>query len=80
MKAVIDINCDLGEGFPYDEALMKLISSCNIACGGHYGTKDSISITIKLAQKYGVKIGAHPSYPDKVNFGRTVLDIDHNSL
>ncbi|NER16377.1 5-oxoprolinase subunit PxpA [Spongiivirga citrea] len=80
MKTVIDINCDLEEGFPYDEELMKLISSCNIACGGHYGTKDSIVKTIKLAQKYGVKIGAHPAYPDKANFGRTVLDIDNHSL
>lgn len=66
----IDINCDLGEGGKQDAQIMPLISSCNIACGGHSGTPQTISDTIRLAKKHHVAIGAHPSYPDKKNFGR----------
>lgn len=76
----IDINCDLGEGFPYDEAIMPYISSCNIACGGHYGTKKSTTETIRLALENDVKIGAHPSYPDTVFFGRKSIEIDKESF
>lgn len=75
VKRLIDINCDLGEGMPNDADLMPFISSCNIACGGHYGTKDTIRDTIRLAKKYGVKVGAHPSYPDRENFGRKSMSI-----
>ncbi|MFP2994961.1 5-oxoprolinase subunit PxpA [Spongiivirga sp. MCCC 1A20706] len=80
MNTTVDINCDLGEGFEFDEQLMQLISSCNIACGGHYGDEKSITETIKLAQRYDVKIGAHPSYPDKTNFGRKVLSLGLDEL
>ncbi len=66
----IDINCDMGELSGKDELLMPLISSCSIACGGHVGNKQSIRETIRLAKSYDKKIGAHPSYPDKLNFGR----------
>ncbi|NLR93112.1 5-oxoprolinase subunit PxpA [Flammeovirga agarivorans] len=76
----IDLNADLGEGFPYDEELLQLVSSCNIACGGHAGTTASMSTTIALAKKYHVTIGAHPSYPDKENFGRKVIDISTTEL
>jgi UPF0271 protein len=76
----IDINCDLGEGFPFDAELMALISSCNIACGGHIGNEASIRETILLAKKYDVKIGAHPSYPDQDNFGRKIMDIRLDDL
>ncbi|NND62269.1 MAG: lactam utilization protein LamB [Flavobacteriaceae bacterium] len=76
----IDINCDLGEGFPNDELIMPLISSCSIACGGHYGNFDSISKTIMLAKKHKVKIGAHPSFPDKDNFGRKLMSLTKNEL
>ncbi|NQY05503.1 MAG: 5-oxoprolinase subunit PxpA [Flavobacteriaceae bacterium] len=69
----IDINCDLGEGSGNDAHLMPLISSCNIACGGHYGDKETIRATIQLAKKHQVKIGAHPSYPDKEGFGRASM-------
>lgn len=71
----IDINADLGEGFLFDEELMKLVSSCNIACGGHAGTVNSMRATVWLAKKHGVTIGAHPSYPDPENFGRKEMDI-----
>lgn len=76
----IDINCDLGEGMGNDAQIMPYISSCNIACGGHYGDEISISETIKLALKHQVKIGAHPSFPDKLNFGRKIIDISENDL
>lgn len=71
----MDINADLGEGFLFDEELMKMISSCNIACGGHAGTENSMRATIRLALKYGVTIGAHPSYPDPDHFGRKEMEI-----
>ncbi|MFK7783590.1 MAG: LamB/YcsF family protein [Crocinitomicaceae bacterium] len=76
----IDINCDLGEGMPNDAALMAHISSCNIACGGHFGTKESIRETIQLAKLHKVKVGAHPSYPDKENFGRVSMNISSDEL
>jgi len=76
----IDINCDLGEGVGNDEELMPLISSCNIACGGHIGNEKSMYNTLLLAKKYNVKIGAHPSFPDKDNFGRKIIDINSTDL
>ncbi|MGI9532374.1 5-oxoprolinase subunit PxpA [Lutimonas sp.] len=71
----MDINCDLGEGISGEEAIMSLVDSCSIACGGHYGDADSMIKTLTLAQKFGVKAGAHPSYIDPINFGRKVMDI-----
>ena len=71
----IDLNCDLGEGIGNDEQIMPLISSCNIACGGHTGSARSIKETITLAIKHKVKIGAHPSYPDTENFGRKSMQL-----
>lgn len=80
MAKQIDINCDLGEGANNDELLMPYISSCNIACGGHFGDKESMINTIKLAKIHQVKIGAHPSFPDRENFGRQIMKIDNESL
>jgi len=71
----IDINCDVGEGLDNERDLMPYISSCSIACGGHAGTKKTIMKTIKLAMQHTIKIGAHPSFPDKENFGRKVMEI-----
>ncbi|HLU80605.1 MAG TPA: LamB/YcsF family protein, partial [Flavobacteriaceae bacterium] len=76
----IDLNCDLGEGGKSDTLIMPLISSCNIACGGHYGNEKSIAETLDLAAEYKVNIGAHPSYPDKKNFGRKPIDISLKTL
>jgi len=76
----IDINCDLGEGMGNDAALMPLLGSCNIACGGHFGDVKSMTITVKLAKKHGVMVGAHPSFPDKENFGREIMDISRDEL
>jgi len=80
MNYSIDLNADLGEGKANDEALLKYVSSCNIACGGHIGNRSSILKTIQLAEKYNVKIGAHPSYPDSENFGRKSLDLPIDNL
>lgn len=66
----IDLNADVGEGVGNEAALIPYLSSCNIACGGHAGDLETMSKVAKLAKAYGVKIGAHPSFPDKVNFGR----------
>lgn len=76
----IHINCDLGEGGDYDEQLMPLISACNIACGGHAGTVETMQKTVALALENNVEIGAHPSYPDKENFGRKDLKMDPDKL
>ena len=76
----IDINADIGEGYINDENLFSLISSCNIACGGHIGDDKSIKKSIKLAINHNVKIGAHPSFPDKLNFGRKIMTISSNDL
>lgn len=77
---MIDINCDLGEGAGNDEKIMPFITSCNIACGGHAGDERSIVSTIRMAKKYGVKIGAHPSFPDRDNFGRIPMEISEKEL
>ncbi len=69
----VDLNADMGEGMDNDAALMSWISSANIACGGHAGDKESTRKTIELAISHQVSIGAHPSYPDRKNFGRTDL-------
>lgn len=71
----IDINSDLGEGMGNDAAIMPFIGSCNIACGGHAGNLESIKATVALAAEHRVKVGAHPSFPDRVHFGRRVLSI-----
>ena len=76
----IDINCDVGEGIENEELLMPYVSSCNIACGGHYGDENTIRKTIELALHNKVKIGAHPSFPDTENFGRKIMDISFEDL
>ena len=76
----MDINCDLGEGMTNDAELMAEVDSCNIACGGHAGDKRSMLETLRLAKRFGVKAGAHPSFEDKANFGRVVLRVPFNAL
>ena len=66
----IDLNGDVGEGAGNDEQLMQFITSANIACGYHAGDEDTMAGSIQLCQQYNVAIGAHPSFPDKENFGR----------
>jgi UPF0271 protein len=71
----IDLNCDMGEGIGKDELIMPYISSANIACGYHAGDENTMKKTVELCKKYNVAIGAHPSYADRENFGRTDIRI-----
>jgi UPF0271 protein len=66
----IDLNADLGEGDAWDDELLEIVSSCNIACGGHAGDELSMRKTVAAAKANGVAIGAHPGYPDRKGFGR----------
>jgi UPF0271 protein len=66
----IDLNCDLGEGGGDDAAVLPLVTSVNIACGGHAGDDDTMRTTVMLARRHGVAIGAHPGHRDRLTFGR----------
>ena len=66
----IDLNADLGEGCGTDAELLSVVSSCNVACGGHAGDRDTMAATIANAVANGVAVGAHPGYPDREGFGR----------
>jgi UPF0271 protein len=70
----IDLNCDLGEGCPYDHELMPLITSANIACGFHAGDPGTAAAAIRAAVQHGAQIGAHPGFPDREHFGRRELE------
>jgi len=78
--STIDLNADLGEGFGstqllHDTALLELVSSANIACGFHAGDAQTMRDTVRAAKERGVSIGAHPSYPDVLGFGRRELGL-----
>jgi len=72
---VIDISADLGEGAPDEPAIWPLITSANVACGGHYGDVNSMTHAVQRARELGTTIGAHPSYPDRANFGRKSMSM-----
>ena len=81
----IDLNADLAESVERlangsDAELMHYITSANIACGAHAGDAVTMEQTLELAQKFGLTVGAHPSYPDRENFGRVALDMPHADL
>src|SRR6059036_1216467 len=76
----IDLNCDMGEmpeaiADGTQEALMRSITSVNIACGGHAGDEQTMKTTIEQALQWKLAIGAHPGYPDRANFGRLELKL-----
>ncbi|MEM9377675.1 MAG: 5-oxoprolinase subunit PxpA [Pseudomonadota bacterium] len=71
MTIAIDLNADLGEGGAHDAELMSVITSCNVACGGHAGDRASMETALRLAREHQVAAGAHPSFPDRANFGRS---------
>ncbi len=80
MRLTIDLNSDLGEGSSYDAEIMTIISSCNIACGGHTGNIKSMQESMELAIENHLKVGAHPSYQDPENFGRKSVSISAAKL
>lgn len=71
----IDLNADLGEGCGSDRELLQLVSSANIACGFHAGDAQTMLQSVRWALEYGVAIGAHPSFPDRENFGRSAMQL-----
>ena len=82
---IMDINCDMGE-IPrllkdnvYSD-LMDHVTSINLACGGHAGDLSMMRELVRIAKRKNVRIGAHPSYPDRENFGRLVLEMDPEEL
>ena len=76
----IPINCDLGEGMPDDAAIIPFIDEANIACGFHAGDSLTMRTTITHCLSHQVKIGAHPSYLDRENFGRTVVSLSPTEI
>ena len=81
----LNLNADLGEGFgPWrltdDAALMELVTSANVACGGHAGDAATMARACALAADRGVSIGAHPGYDDKPGFGRRVIPLSMDEV
>lgn len=67
---IIDLNADLGEGMPHEQEILPLISSANICCGAHAGSPEITRATVIACLRLGIRIGAHPGYPDPEHFGR----------
>ena len=80
MKGFIDFNVDVGEGIGNEAQIIPLVSSVNIACGGHAGDEKIIKEVLTLAKIHNVRVGAHPSFPDKANFGRVPMNISFSDL
>lgn len=77
---MIDLSADLGEGSPGEETVWTLVTTANVACGGHIGDAASMAYAARQAQNLGVRLGAHPSYPDRENFGRKPLSMQPDDL
>lgn len=87
MREIVDLNCDMGEGFGHwsygdapDETLIELVSSANVACGFHAGDPNTMNRVAALAKAHGVAIGAHPAYNDLQGFGRRRIDAADDEL
>ncbi len=81
----VDLNADMGESFgPWkmgdDAALLRVVTSANIACGGHAGDADVMAATMRMAHENGVGIGAHPGFMDLAGFGRNRLSVPRGTL
>ena len=84
-KRTIDLNADVGEavdaaGVDVERALLGLVTTAHIACGGHAGDDATMTATVAAAVEHSVRVGAHPSYPDVEGFGRRPVDIDRDAL
>jgi 5-oxoprolinase (ATP-hydrolysing) subunit A len=71
----VDLNGDVGEGIGQDPELIPLLTSVNVACGGHIGDGASMRAAVVLARAHGVSVGAHPSFPDREGFGRRAMSM-----
>lgn len=85
MDISVDINCDIGESFGVynigrDEEIVRYSTSSNIACGFHASDPNVMERTVRLCKEHGVKVGAHPGYPDLLGFGRRFMDMDRKEL
>ena len=81
----MELNCDMGEAFGIysfgaDEALMEHVGLANVACGFHGGDPVVLQETVRLAKQHGVRVGAHPSYPDREGFGRRAIEMGREEL
>jgi 5-oxoprolinase (ATP-hydrolysing) subunit A len=81
----IDLNSDLGEGFgPWpmgnDAAMMDVVTSANVACGGHASDPETMFVTLSLAVRRGVVVGAHPGYADREGFGRRLIPMSEGEI
>ena len=81
----IDLNADVGEatdaaGVATERALLRLVTTAHVACGGHAGDEATMTATVASALEDGVRVGAHPAYPDREGFGRRPVDIDRAAL
>lgn len=77
---MIELSADLGEGSEREEEIWPLIRRANVACGGHFGDGSSMAEAARLARRHGVIVGAHPSYPDRANFGRRSMQMPADEL
>ena len=85
MTKEININCDLGEksqhhSNEHDPDLLEIVNSANVACGYHAGDEETMNEVISISKKNGVSIGAHPSFKDPENFGRSRLNLSSNEI
>src|SRR6266478_4958634 len=81
----VEINCDMGESYGLyrmgdDEGMMPHITIANVACGFHGSDPSVMQKTVRLAKKFGVKVGAHPSLPDLQGFGRREMKMEPKEL
>lgn len=67
---MVDINVDIGEGFPFDEALLDIATSASVCCGIHAGSPDLTTLTVERCRRHNVRLGAHPGFPDRDGMGR----------
>jgi UPF0271 protein len=75
----VDLNADVGEGMD-DAALLPYVTSANVACGMHAGDPLTMDQTVEIALSRGVRVGAHPGYPDRENFGRVVMEMSADEI
>ncbi|KCV81745.1 LamB/YcsF family protein [Actibacterium atlanticum] len=80
MQSSVDLNADMGEGIGDDSALLRIVSSANVACGFHAGGPDVMAATMAAAVAQGVAIGAHPGFDDRANFGRSRMALTQDQL